>query len=78
VAAPPDFTLDVIVYGLVVIGLFVVLWAYYDRRDRQLYDAVRRKITFHCIRCDHLYTQPVGTETADCPRCGHGNVRLKF
>ena len=39
-AAPPDFTLDVIVYGLVVIGLFVVLWAYYDRRDRQLYDAV--------------------------------------
>lgn len=75
---PPDFTLDVIAYGLVVIGLFVVLWAYYDRRDRQLYDAVRRKITFHCIRCDHLYTQPTGTETADCPRCGHRNARLKF
>lgn len=76
--SPPDFTIDVIVYGLLVIGLFSVLWIYYDRRDRALYDRQRRKITFHCIRCDYLYTQPVGTETADCPKCGHNNVRLKF
>ena len=76
--APPSFTLDVLLYGLCVIGLFLVLWFYYDRRDRALYDTGRRKISFHCIRCEHLYTQPAGIETAPCPKCGHVNVRLKF
>ena len=75
---PPDFTIDVIVYGLLVFGLFAVLWIFYDRRDRDLYERQRRKITFHCIRCDQLYTQPIGTEMAECPKCGHKNVRLKF
>lgn len=75
---PPDFTLDVILYGLLVMGVFVGLWVYSDRRDRAYYDSVRRKISFHCVRCNHLYTQPAGTGTAACPRCGHRNVRLKF
>ena len=74
----PDFTFDVVAYGLLVLGLFGFLWAYYDRRDRAFYDAGRRKITFHCIRCDHLFTMDTGTDTAPCPRCGHVNTRLKF
>jgi ribosomal protein L37AE/L43A len=78
VVTPPDFTLDVVLYGLLVLGVFGVLWIYYDRRDRALYDAQRRKITFHCIRCDHLYTEKAGTDTAPCPKCGHVNTRLKF
>jgi DNA-directed RNA polymerase subunit RPC12/RpoP len=77
-AAPPDFSFDVLLYGLAVLGLFGGLWIYYDRRDRALYDTQRRKITFHCIRCDHLYTEKSGTETAACPKCGHVNLRLKF
>lgn len=76
--APPDFTLDVLLYGLVVFGGVGALWFYYDRRDRALYDDERRKITFHCIRCDTLYTEKAGTETAPCPKCGHPNIRLKF
>ncbi|MBI2814538.1 MAG: hydrogenase nickel incorporation protein HypA [Opitutae bacterium] len=75
---PPDFTLDVVLYGLLVLGVFGFLWIYYDRRDRALYDTQRRKITFHCIRCDHLYTEKAGTDTAPCPKCGHPNTRLKF
>ena len=75
---PPSFTLDVLLYGLPMLGLFVFLWVYYDRRDRALYDAGRIKITFHCIRCDHLYTEKAGTATAACPKCGHVNARLKF
>lgn len=75
---PPDFTLDVILYGFVIFGVFGVLWFYYDRRDRKFYDAERRKITFHCIRCDHLYTEKPGTEVAPCHHCGHLNARLKF
>ncbi len=76
--AAPSFSFDVLLYGLCVVGLFVALWFYYDRRDRSFYDAGRRKISFHCIRCNHLYTQSAGTETASCPKCGHVNVRLKF
>ena len=78
VVTPPDYTLDVVLYGLLVLGLFGFLWAYYDRRDQALYAAERRKITFHCIRCDHLYTEKTGTDTAPCPKCGHLNTRLKF
>ena len=75
---PPDFTLQVILYGFLVLGVFAFCWIYYDRRDRAFYDGTRRKITFHCIRCDHLYTERAGTETAACPKCGHVNTRLKF
>ncbi len=77
-ATPPNFVFSVLLYGLLVLGLFAALWVYYDRRDRALYDAQRRKISFHCIRCNHLYIEKAGTETAPCPRCGHANVRLKF
>ena len=78
VLAPPDFTLDVVLYGLLVFGVFGFLWIYYDRRDRAFYDAERRRITFHCIRCDTLYTEKTGTATASCPKCSHVNTRLKF
>jgi len=74
----PSLTYPVIFYGLLVIGLIGFLWVYYDRRDRSFYDAQRRKITFHCIRCDHLYLEKVGAQTAPCPKCGHVNTRLKF
>jgi len=76
--APPQFTFEVLLYGFAVLGLFGALWFWSERRDRALYDTGRRKISFHCIRCDHLYTQPAGTETAPCPKCGHVNTRLKF
>jgi hypothetical protein len=75
---PPDLTIPILLYGLLTVGLIGVLWFYYDRRDRALYDVQRRKISFHCIRCDHLYTELAGTETAKCPKCGHVNTRLKF
>jgi rubrerythrin len=75
---PPSYTYDILIYGLLVLAAFGALWVYYDRRDRSFYDEARRKITFHCIRCDHLYREKPGTETAPCPRCGHPNTRLKF
>lgn len=75
---PPSFTFDVILYGLLVLGVIGFFWAYYDRRDREYYDTERRMITFHCIRCDHLYMEKRGTGTAACPKCGHVNTRLKF
>jgi len=35
-------------------------------------------VTFHCIRCDALYTSPTGSDLAKCPRCAHENTRLRF
>ena len=70
-------TAAVILCTLVAI-VFLSLWLWYDRRDHRTFEQERRKTTFHCIRCDELYTAPVGGEVAKCPRCGHENTRLKF
>ncbi len=75
---PPEFTFGILIYGILTVGVFGVLWVCYDRRDHASYEVGRRKITFHCIRCDHLYTDKPGTETATCPKCSHTNNRLKF
>jgi len=67
-----------VVYCVIVAVLFLVLWLYYDRRDHASFERERRRTTFHCIRCDRLYTAPAGAELYPCPRCGHENSRLRF
>ena len=73
-----DLTTASVVYCLLVAGVFLTIWLYYDRRDHRRFERERRKTTFHCIRCDALYIGAVGTEVAKCPNCGHENARLKF
>ncbi len=75
---PTDLTVALLLAVAGGIGLLVGLWAYYDRRDRRLYDATRRKTTFHCLKCSHVYTSAERHETCPCPRCGHENPRLHF
>lgn len=73
-----DLTTATVIYCLLVAAVFVSLWLWYDRRDNRRFELERRKTTFHCIRCDALYTAPQGTEMCRCPRCGHENARLRF
>jgi hypothetical protein len=73
-----DLTTATVVYCFIVAVVFVGIWLWYDRRDHRRFGAERRKTTFHCIRCDALYTAPAGTEVFRCPKCGHENARLKF
>jgi rubrerythrin len=73
-----DLTLGAAVYCLLALGFFCGIWLYYDRRDHALFEAERRKVTFHCIRCGLLYIAKTGAGTAECPRCGQTNARLKF
>jgi len=73
-----DFTVGAVVYCLLVLVFFLGVWSYYDRRDHALFEAERRKLTFHCIRCGQLYTAKARRGTANCPQCGHTNTRLKF
>ncbi|MBI5691541.1 MAG: hydrogenase nickel incorporation protein HypA [Verrucomicrobia bacterium] len=73
-----EFSTATVLYCVFVAITFLVLWIYYDRRDHRRFELERRKSTFHCIRCDHLYGAPGRAELARCPNCGHENVRLKF
>ena len=73
-----DLTSAAVIYCALVGAAFLGLWFYYDRRDHARFEVERRKATFHCIRCDALYTMPAGTELAPCPRCAHENTRLRF
>lgn len=73
-----DLTAAAVLYCAIIAIVFMVLWLWYDRRDHQRFEGDRRRTTFHCIRCDHLYAAPAGTEVQRCPKCGHENGRLKF
>ena len=66
------------IYTVSAIVVILGLWIYYDVCDRKLIDAKRRRVVFHCIRCDKLYSAPEGTDVAECPRCKFENSRLRF
>ena len=73
-----DFTTTAVLYCVIVAVVTVGVWLWYDRRDHRRFESERRKTTFHCIRCDALYSARAGTEICPCPKCGHENARLKF
>ena len=73
-----NLSVGALIYTVSAIVLIFGLWIYYDVRDRKLIDAKRRRVVFHCIRCDRLYSAPVGTEVCKCPRCEFENSRLRF
>jgi hypothetical protein len=73
-----ELTTAAVLYCVIVAGVFIGLWLWYDRRDHRRFERERRKTTFHCIRCDALYSAPAGTDLSPCPKCGHPNARLRF
>lgn len=73
-----DLATATVVYCLLVAALFLGLWMFYDRRDHALFEHARRKSTFMCSRCFHLYAASGQPDSCECPRCGHGNARLRF
>lgn len=66
--------LSAVTGGMLLLG---VLWLFYDRRDRRFLDQSRRKTTFCCLKCSHVYTS-AETDLCPCPRCGHSNAPLRF
>ena len=73
-----EFSAAAVIYCVLVAAVFLSLWLFYDRRDNLRFDRERRRTTFHCIRCDRLYTARSGSDLCRCPRCGHENSRLRF
>ncbi len=73
-----DFDTGVVIYCALVGLFFLGLWLAYDCRDHRRFEGERRKTTFHCVRCDHIYAITGRVECGRCPHCGHENPRLKF
>lgn len=73
-----DLTVGALIYIFSAMALLIGLWLFSDLRDKNLYEAERKKVIFHCIKCDKIYTSRQGTEVAPCPRCQFNNARLKF
>jgi hypothetical protein len=76
------FTVDLSIATVAYAGLGVltiaILWVWSERRDRLFYDSTRRRTTFHCIKCNRVYTSTESHEASRCPACGQENSRLKF
>ncbi len=49
-----------------------------SRRQRKSYEFLARTETFHCLRCDSVYTAAAGSDSQPCPKCGYKNSKLKF
>ncbi len=63
---------------LLIAAAFLSLWIFYDRRDHALFEHARRKSTFCCARCTHIYGAAGRPDVCRCPQCGHENARLRF
>lgn len=75
---PIDFSWFALLYVGAGMALIFGIWLFYDIRDRKLYEEVRERVTFHCIKCGHIYTGIRGSDVSACPQCGFENTRLKF
>lgn len=73
-----DISVFVMMYLTTGFAVVLGLWVYYDVRDRSLFDRERQKGSFHCVRCQHLYSANRHSRAVDCPACGFANTRLKF
>jgi Zn finger protein HypA/HybF involved in hydrogenase expression len=65
-----DFSFAVVLQVGAGIALMTALWLFYDR--------TRRRTTYHCLKCNQVYTADAQAGLAPCPRCGHPNPRLHF
>jgi hypothetical protein len=73
-------SLEFVITGFIVLGLilFLVMWFYYDRRNRLYGIASRRSRAFHCSRCGRLYESREPEDPVACPTCGGKNPSLRF
>lgn len=75
---PIDFSWFALLYVGAGMALIFGFWFYYDIRDYRLYQEVRDRVTYHCIKCGRIYTAHREKEVSACPKCGFENARLKF
>ncbi len=50
----------------------------HTRSRKHTKELLAKSSTFHCLRCDCVYTSSASDLTAVCPKCGYKNTKLKF
>ena len=75
-----SFTWFLILYTGSALGIIAILWFYYEKRDKRLFDIRRKRKVFHCVRCGNLYSvrKKDVSEGQNCPECGYKNYELSF
>jgi len=68
----------VLCFLLMGLACFMVLWLYYDKRDKTYYDRQRLRHVHHCVKCGNLYVSRKVQEPQPCPTCGFRNPALRF
>ncbi len=56
----------------------MLLWLYYDFREKESYVIQKSCPVFHCLKCGHIYHKYGQIEESVCPQCQFNNQRLKF
>ena len=69
------FSLSLITLGLLSI---LVLWYYYDHKQKLAFNEEKFEKAFYCIKCNHLYSIKHDVEVSACPKCGFESSRLQF
>ena len=81
-AANLEFVMQLSVFFAAVVsallGVFALAAWVLSRRQRVAYERLARTATFHCMRCDSVYTASSQVQSQPCPKCGYKNARLKF
>lgn len=62
----------------IMLALFALAAWILSRRQNRAYEKLARTTTFHCLRCDSVYTAESGTDLQPCPKCGYKNTKLRF
>ena len=74
------FTWFIILYtGSALVGL-LVLWLWYDHRDKGTFEAHRRRKVFCCVRCSSVYSRRKKnvSDGEPCPKCEYLNYELSY
>lgn len=50
----------------------------FARERKHIREPLAKTSTYHCLRCDSVYTSAATDLTALCPKCGYRNTKLKF
>lgn len=75
-----SFTWFLILYTGSALVAVSTLWFIYEKRDKSLFEARRKRKVFHCVRCGNLYAirKRDASDGVECPECGYVNYELSF
>lgn len=73
-----SFSLFFTYFVSALMAVFCIAAWILSRKGKRTYEKLARTSTYHCMRCDSIYTASPDLKVASCPKCGYKNSKLKF